>query len=66
MIGRREEEGAEPRPRPHHTVGEALDTLSVDDLRERIAALRAEIVRLETAMDAKQASRHAADAFFKR
>ena len=62
----REAEGAEPRPRPNHVVGEALDTLSVDDLRERIAALRAEIVRLEAAITAKQASRQAADAFFKR
>ncbi len=49
-----------------HRVGEPLDTLSVDDLDERIAVLKAEIQRLEAAMAAKRASRDAADAVFKR
>ena len=49
-----------------HRLGEPLDTLSVDDLDERIALLKAEIVRLEAAMASKRASRDAADAVFKR
>ncbi len=49
-----------------HAVGEGLDTLSVEDLRERVDLLRGEIARLEAAILAKQASRGAADAFFKR
>jgi uncharacterized small protein (DUF1192 family) len=57
----------EPRRKPtKHEIGELLDTLSVEELRLRIELLRAEIARLETAIDAKQASRHAADTFFKR
>jgi len=47
-------------------VGEPLDTFSVEELRLRIALLREEIARLETVVAAKQASRDAADAFFKR
>jgi uncharacterized small protein (DUF1192 family) len=49
-----------------HVVGEALDALSVDELNERIAILRAEIARLEAARDGKSASRAAADAFFRK
>lgn len=49
-----------------HRVGEPLDTLSVDDLDERVALLKAEIGRLEAAMAGKRASRDAADAVFKR
>lgn len=54
-----------PAPGPH-VVGEMLDALSVDELNERIAVLRAEIVRLEAARDGKSASRAAADAFFRK
>ena len=49
-----------------HRVGEPLDTLSVDDLDERIAMLKSEIGRLEAATASKRASRDAADAVFKR
>ncbi len=53
-----------PKPRPRtHVVGEELST---DELDERIDQLRAEIGRLEQARAAKEASRHAADGFFKR
>jgi uncharacterized small protein (DUF1192 family) len=56
-----------PKPRPRtHVVGEELSTFSVDELDERIDQLRAEIGRLEQARAAKEASRHAADGFFKR
>jgi len=62
----RDEEVERPLPKPKHQVGEPLDTLSVEELRLRIALLREEIARLETVVAAKQASRDAADAFFKR
>jgi len=48
-----------------HEIGQVLDTLSVDELDERIALLKAEIARLEEARGAKEASRQAAAAFFK-
>lgn len=61
-----DEAGAQPRPAVgRHEIGQPLDLLSVHELDERIAALRAEIARLEQARAAKAASRAAADAFFK-
>ena len=50
---------------PEHEIGQSLDTLSVADLGERIELLKAEIVRLEAARKSKEASKAAADAFFK-
>ena len=49
-----------------HEIGQGLDTLSVDEIDQRIALLRAEIARLEAARAAKQAALGAADAFFRR
>jgi uncharacterized small protein (DUF1192 family) len=43
-----------------------LDTLGIDELRDYIAALQAEIARVEGDIDRKQSHRSAADAFFKR
>jgi uncharacterized small protein (DUF1192 family) len=43
-----------------------LDTLGIDELRDYIAALQAEILRVETDIGRKQSHRSAADAFFKR
>jgi uncharacterized small protein (DUF1192 family) len=57
--------GAPPRKKTTHEIGQTLDALSVDELDERIALLREEIARLETARGAKQASRAAADSFFR-
>lgn len=57
--------GAPPRPKTVHEIGQILDALSVDELDERIVLLRAEIERLEAAKAAKQASKAAADLFFK-
>lgn len=57
-----------PLPRPAttlHEIGQMLDLLSVAELRERVDMLRREVTRLETQIAAKEASRHAADAFFK-
>ena len=52
------------KPRPHE-VGMPLDTMSVEELSERIALLEAEIARLRAAIDARGRSRQAADAAFK-
>ncbi len=43
---------------------EDLDLLGVEELRERIAILEAEIVRVRAQIDRKQSSRAAADALF--
>lgn len=49
-----------------HQIGQPLDALSLAEFDERVALLRAEIERLETARAAKAASLAAADAFFKK
>ena len=54
-----------PRRKITHEIGQDLSLLSVDELAERITLLRAEIDRLEAAKIGKQASRNAADRFFK-
>jgi uncharacterized small protein (DUF1192 family) len=58
---------AEDRPKPKHihVLGENLEAISVDELRLRVDALKEEIARLESEISRKQASRSAADAFFK-
>ncbi|GLI92200.1 DUF1192 domain-containing protein [Methylocystis echinoides] len=55
-----------PRPRPALEIGQPLDLLSAAELEARIAALRAEIARLEAARDAKRAATAAAEAFFRK
>ena len=58
--------GAPPRrPSSMHEIGQNLDDISVQELDERIAALQAEIKRLEEARAAKQASAGAAAALFR-
>jgi uncharacterized small protein (DUF1192 family) len=55
-----------PRKAPTaHEIGQPLDTLSADELTERIEMLEAEIARLASVRTAKEASKRAADAFFK-
>ena len=54
------------KPMPALVIGEDLGLLSVEELRERIGLLTAEIARLEAAIAAKQSSRAAADAVFVR
>lgn len=57
----------EPKKRKTvHEIGQDLSLLSVAELTERIAALRAEIVRLEAEVVAKSATKSAAEALFKR
>jgi uncharacterized small protein (DUF1192 family) len=57
--------GAKPTKAPVHAIGQALDDLSAPELAERIETLKQEIARLESAIEARQATRDAASAFFK-
>lgn len=54
-----------PRKLVAHKIGQKLDELSVGDLAERIALLRAEIERLEADKTAKAAARDAAGSIFR-
>jgi uncharacterized small protein (DUF1192 family) len=54
-----------PRKKITHEIGQDLALLSVAELDERVALLKAEIERLQAASASKQASRSAADKFFK-
>ena len=55
-----------PKRKITHDIGQELALLSVEELGERIALLKDEIVRLEQAMAKKRASRTTADQFFKK
>lgn len=46
-------------------LGESLDLLSVSELEQRVADLESEIRRVKEAITSKQASKNAADAFFR-
>jgi len=46
-------------------LGEALHLLSVSELEHRVSQLEAEIQRVKAAIQSKQASKNAADAFFR-
>ena len=57
----------EPRKKaPVHEIGQDLSLLSVNELRDRISQLEAEVARLKADIDAKGATKAAAEAFFKR
>jgi uncharacterized small protein (DUF1192 family) len=55
-----------PKKKVTHEIGQDLTLLSVTELTERIALLRQEIARLEENIAGKQASKSAADLFFKK
>lgn len=55
-----------PRKPAPVTIGDNLDQLSVAELEQRIQSLESEIARVKAALASKQASKSAADAFFKR
>lgn len=55
-----------PKKKPVHEIGQDLTLLSLNELAERITALKDEIARLEQAIASKRASADAANAFFKR
>jgi uncharacterized small protein (DUF1192 family) len=57
--------GPKPKPRLTHDIGQSVDDLSAPELMERIALLRSEIGRLEEAIEARLATRAAADSVFK-
>jgi uncharacterized small protein (DUF1192 family) len=60
--------GDDDRPRKTHAheIGQDLSPLSIEEIDRRITALHAEIERLQAARAGKQASKAAADLFFKR
>lgn len=55
-----------PKKKPVHEIGQDLALLSVGELAERVAMLKDEIARIEANMSSKQASKSAADLFFKK
>ncbi|MDE2376831.1 DUF1192 domain-containing protein [Bradyrhizobium sp.] len=59
------EDDDRPRKKISHEIGQDLSLLSVEELTERIALLKSEIVRLEEAATKKRASRDAANSVFK-
>jgi len=59
------DEDDRPKKKIAHEIGQDLALLSVAELGERVALLKEEIVRLESAMAKKQASRSVANQFFK-
>ena len=54
-----------PAKKIAHEIGQDLALLSVEELSDRIALLKAEIGRLEGALVGKMASRDAASKFFR-
>jgi len=54
-----------PKKPANMVIGENLDAISVAELEQRIQALDSEIIRLRAEIAKKQASRNAADAFFR-
>jgi uncharacterized small protein (DUF1192 family) len=54
-----------PKPKAEIVVGEKLESLSVDELNARIAALRAEITRVEAELEVKRSRVAAAQSLFK-
>jgi uncharacterized small protein (DUF1192 family) len=55
-----------PKKKIVHEMGQDLALLSLGELTERIALLKEEIGRLEAEMARKNASKSAADSFFKK
>jgi uncharacterized small protein (DUF1192 family) len=55
-----------PKKKIVHEIGQDLTLMSVGELNERIAILKEEIARLEADIGRKQASKSAADLFFKK
>jgi len=60
------DEDDRPKKKIVHEIGQDLTLLSVTELNARIELMREEIARLEADIKNKQASRSAADEFFKR
>ncbi len=60
------DEDDRPKKKIIHEIGQDLTLLSVGELAERVAQLKEEIARIEANMATKQASKSAADMFFKK
>ena len=60
------DEDERPKKKVVHEIGQELTLRSVRELTERIGLLKEEIARLEADMAKKQATRSAADQFFKK
>jgi len=60
------DEDDRPKKKIVHEIGQDLTLLSVRELTERIGLLEEEIARLEADIARKQATRSAADQFFKK
>ena len=60
------DEDDRPKKKITHEIGQDLTLLSVKELGDRIEIMRDEIARLEADIAKKNASRSAADQFFKR
>lgn len=54
-----------PKKAPAYEIGADLSTRSVEELRDYLEILEAERKRAEAMLNSKQASRQAADTFFK-
>jgi uncharacterized small protein (DUF1192 family) len=62
----KDDEDDRPKKKLVHEIGQDLTLLSVGELTDRVALLKDEIARLEANMKGKQASKSAADLFFKK
>ncbi len=60
-----EEDNVISRGKADHVIGADLSAVSVDELRERILRLEAEIDRLKAEVARKEASRNDAASFFR-
>jgi uncharacterized small protein (DUF1192 family) len=60
------DEDDRPKKKITHEIGQDLTLLSVGELTERVTLLKEEIGRIEANMATKQASKSAADLFFKK
>jgi uncharacterized small protein (DUF1192 family) len=60
------DEDDRPKKKITHEIGQDLTLLSVGELTERVTLLKEEIARLQANMATKQASKSAADLFFKK
>src|ERR1700730_17412944 len=61
-----DEQELRPKRALPHEIGQDLSLLSIAEIEERIGALRAEIMRLETAKAQKIAAQGKAESVFKR
>ena len=60
------DELAPRKPKPDIVMGEDLSAFSAHELEKRVVALETEIVRTKDALRSREATKNAADAFFRR